>query len=101
MRSQVQNGTRKVGYVSTRAHLESARPSQFTTCASGRKRSEVGTRDVTKIPVPKAPTPKNRIRASAEAAMVPMTTEIAVARMVTIRLFLVQVRNSVSQMSLV
>ena len=33
--------------------------------------------------------------------MVPMTTEIAVARMVTIRLFFVQVRNSVSQMSLV
>ena len=44
MRSQVQNGTRKVGYVSTSAHFESARPIQFTTWASGRKSSDVGTR---------------------------------------------------------
>src|SRR6266508_2362723 len=60
MRSHVQNGTRNVGYVSTSAHLESPSPIQFTTCASGRNRSEVGTS----------------------------------------RLFLVQVKNSVSQSSL-
>src|SRR5215471_1204947 len=81
MRSHVQNGTRNVGYVTTRAHLESPRPSQFTTWASGRNRSEVGTRYVTKIPVP-------------------MPSETVVASTVTSRLFLVHVRNSVSQSSL-
>src|SRR5512144_1970733 len=44
MRSQVQNGTRKVGYVSTSAHFESAMPSQLMTWASGRNSSDVGTR---------------------------------------------------------
>ncbi len=44
MRSQVQNGTRKVGYVRTSAHLESPKPTQLTIWASGRNRSEVGTR---------------------------------------------------------
>ena len=44
MRSQVQNGTRKVGYVMTRAHFESASPTQLTIWASGRNSSEVGTR---------------------------------------------------------
>ena len=52
------------------------------------------------MPVPKLLTPRKRSRASAYAATVPMTTEIPVARMVTIRLFLVHVRNSVSQSSL-
>src|ERR671918_1352801 len=63
--SHVQNGTRNVGYVTTSAHLESPSPSQFTTWASGRKRSDVGTRYVTKMPVPKLPTAKNFRRASA------------------------------------
>ena len=44
MSSQVQNGTRNVGYVSTSAHFESPSPSQVMTWASGKKRSDVGTR---------------------------------------------------------
>ena len=44
MRSQVQNGTRKVGYVSTSAHFESPIPIQLMIWASGKNRSEVGTR---------------------------------------------------------
>src|SRR5262245_66284810 len=96
MRSQVQNGTRNVGYVTMSAHFESARPSQLTTCASGRKRSDVGTRYVTKIPVPNEPTPKNRRRASAYAAAVAITMEIAVVRIVTMRLYIVLVWNAVS-----
>jgi hypothetical protein len=100
MSSQVQNGTRKVGYVTTSAHLESPSPSQFTTWASGRNKSEVGTRYVTKIPVPNPPTAKNRSRARAYAAMVPITSEAPVARIVTSRLFLVHVRNAVSHRSL-
>src|SRR5262245_50732255 len=99
--SQVQNGTRNVGYVTTSAHFESASPSQLMTWASGRKRSDVGTRYVTKMPVPKLFTPKNLSRESAYAAMVPMITDAVVASAVTIRLFFVQVRNSVSHKSFV
>ena len=65
MRSHVQKGTRNVGYVRTSAHFESAMPSQLMTWASGKNRSDVGTRYVTKIPVPNAATPKNFRRASA------------------------------------
>src|SRR5215510_14057507 len=101
MSSQVQNGTRKVGYVTTSAHFESPSPSQLTTCASGRNKSDVGTRYVTKMPVPKPPTPKNLRRASAYAATVPMTSENPVASAVTRRLFFVQVRNAVSHKSFV
>src|SRR5678815_5832888 len=101
MRSQVQKGTRNVGYVRTSAHFESARPTQLTTWASGKKSSDVGTRYVTKMPVPNAATPKNLRRAIAYAAMVPMATEMTVDSAVTRRLFLVQMRNSVSRMSLV
>src|SRR5713226_947550 len=101
MRSHVQNGTRKVGYVTTSAHFESPSPSQFTTWASGRNRSEVGTRYVTKIPVPKPPTAKNRSRASAYAATVPMTSDAPVESRVTSRLFWVHVRKAVSQRSFV
>ncbi len=53
------------------------------------------------MPVPKAPTAMNRRRARAYAATVPITSEAPVASTVTRRLFLIQVRNSVSQMSLV
>src|SRR3970040_2049357 len=100
MRSHVQNGTRKVGYVTTSAHLESPSPSQLTTWASGRKSSEVGTREVTKMPVPKLAGPKKFSRASAYAATVPRTSESVVASSVTSRLFMVQVRNADSQRSL-
>src|SRR5712692_9612324 len=65
MRSHVQKGTRNVGYVMMSAHLESLNPSQLMTWASGKNNSEVGTRYVTKIPVPKLATPKNLSRASA------------------------------------
>src|SRR5213593_2181235 len=99
MRSQVQNGTRNVGYVTTSDHLESPRPSQLTTWASGRKSSDVGTKYVTKMPVPKLATAKNFNRASAYAAMVPMTSDSPVARNVTSRLFFVQVKNGVSHRS--
>ena len=44
MSSHVQKGTRKVGYVSTSAHFESPSPSQLMTWASGKNRSDVGTR---------------------------------------------------------
>src|SRR3970282_1469283 len=100
MRSQVQNGTRKVGYVTTSAHLESPRPSQLTTWASGRKRSEGGTGEGTKMPVPKPAAPKKLSRPSAYAATVPRTSESVVASTVTSRLFMVQVRNADSQRSL-
>src|SRR4029450_8906179 len=101
MRSHVQNGTRKVGYVRTSAHFESARPIQLTTWASGKKSSDGGTGYVTKMPVPNAATPKNLRRAIAYAAMVPTATEITVDSTVTRRLFLVQMGHSVSQMSVV
>ena len=42
--SQVQNGTRNVGYVTTSAHRLSERPSRFTTVLRGRKSSDGGTR---------------------------------------------------------
>ena len=44
MRSQVENGTRNVGYVTTSAQIESESPSQLITCDSGRNRSVGGTR---------------------------------------------------------
>src|SRR3989442_13912556 len=44
IRSQVENGTRNVGYVTTSAQIVSERPSQTTTCESGRDRSIGGTR---------------------------------------------------------
>src|SRR5205814_5279361 len=44
MSSHVQNGTRNVGYVTTSAHFESARPIQLMTWASGKNSNEVGTR---------------------------------------------------------
>src|SRR5262249_40831056 len=101
MSSHVQNGTRKVGEVTTSAHLESARPIQLITGASGKNSSEVGTRYVTKMPVPKLFTPRNLSRESAYAATVPMITDAVVASTVTTRLFFVHVRNSVSHKSLV
>src|SRR5437588_13051618 len=99
MSSHVVKGTRNVGYVTTSAHFESASPIQLMTWASGRKSSDVGTRYVTKMPVPKLFTPRNCRRESAYAAIVAMTTETLVASTVTIRLFFVHVRNSVSQSS--
>src|SRR5204863_1019339 len=101
MSSHVVKGTRNVGYVTTSAHFESARPIQLITCASGRNSSDVGTRYVTKMPVPKLFTPRNLSRDSAYAAIVPMITDAVVASAVTSRLFLVQVRNSVSHRSFV
>src|SRR5919108_1559118 len=53
MRSHVQNGTRNVGYVTTSDHRLSASPSRVTTVVSGRKSSEGGTREGTKIATPK------------------------------------------------
>src|SRR5438876_3440527 len=53
MRSQVQNGTRKVGYVTIRAAMESVRPSALTTWDSGRNRRLGGTRQVMKTARPK------------------------------------------------
>ena len=79
--------------------MESASPSQLTTWASGRKRSEVGTRYVTKIAVPNDPTAKNLRRASAYAATVPMTSDSVVDSNVTRRLFFIHVKNGVSQRS--
>src|SRR2546428_9840135 len=43
MRSQVQNGTRKVGYVTINAHSVSDSPRRFTTVDSGRDSSDGGT----------------------------------------------------------
>ena len=77
--------------MTTSAHFESPSPSQFTTWASGKNRSDVGTRYVTKISVPRLATPKNFSRASAYAATVPMTSETNVDSTVTSRLFFVHV----------
>src|SRR5262249_47979300 len=101
MSSLVQNATRKAGEGTTSAHLESARPIQLITWASGKNNRDVGTRYVTKIPVPKLFTPRNLSRESAYAATVPMITDAVVASTVTRRLFFVHVRNSVSHKSFV
>src|SRR5215813_15096656 len=61
--SHVENGTRNVGYVRTRAQIESDRPSQLITCDSGRKSSVGGTRYVMNTAVPNEPTPRYRSRA--------------------------------------
>ena len=63
MSSQVENGTRKVGYVTISAQMVSASPSHTTTCESGRKSSVGGTRYVMKTAVPNDPTPRKRRRA--------------------------------------
>src|SRR5947209_3525038 len=44
MSSHVENGTRKVGYVTISAQIESEMPSHTTTCESGRNSSVGGTR---------------------------------------------------------
>src|SRR5260370_15286361 len=46
MRSQVENGTRNVGYVTTSAQIVSERPSQTTNWESGRNRRRGGPRKV-------------------------------------------------------
>jgi hypothetical protein len=54
----VQNGTRKVGYVTISAQIESEIPSDTTTCESGRKSRVGGTRYVMNTARPKEPTPR-------------------------------------------
>src|SRR2546427_5614190 len=76
MRSQVQKGTRNVGYVTTSAHRLSERPRRATTVLSGRNRSDGGTRYVTKIATPKESPPGNFRRASGQAASTPSKTEM-------------------------
>ena len=44
MSIQVQNGTKNVGYVTTRDQIELDRPRAWTTLARGMKMSVVGTR---------------------------------------------------------
>src|SRR2546425_8039580 len=65
MRSHVQNGIRNVGYVRISAHGVSPTWKVRMMFASGMKRSVGGTRDVTKIDVPRVPAMGNRSRASA------------------------------------
>src|SRR2546427_13035538 len=96
MRSQVQKGTRNVGYVTTSAQRLSDRPSRATTVLSGRNRSDGGTRYVTKMATPKEFAPGNFKRASGYAASMPSTTEMTVAARLTIRLFRNQLQKSVS-----
>src|SRR5215471_16779065 len=96
MRSQVQKGTRNVGYVTTSAHRLSDRPSRFTTVLSGRKSSDGGTRYVTKIATPNESPPGKRRRASGYAARIPIATETIVAATLTIRLFTNHDQKSVS-----
>src|SRR2546427_6447443 len=96
MRSHVQKGTRKVGYVTISAHSVSESPSRLTTVLSGRKSSDGGTREVMKIATPKESAPGKRRRASGYAARVPIRTETTVAAMLTIRLFANQLQNMVS-----
>ena len=58
MRSQVEKGTRKVGYVTINDQIVSEIPSQTTTWDSGRKSRVGGTRYVMNTAVPNAPTPR-------------------------------------------
>src|SRR2546426_11544119 len=94
MRSQVEKGTRKVGYVTTSAQMVSEMPSQTTTWESGRNSSVGGTREVMKTAVPKEPTPGKRSRARLEPARIEITSEIAVAVTLMIRLFFIHARDS-------
>src|ERR1051326_3105915 len=58
MSSHGENGTRKVGYVTISAQMESEIPSHTTTCDSGRKSNVGGTRYVMNTAVPNDPTPR-------------------------------------------
>src|SRR5207249_5984409 len=95
MRSHVENGTRKVGYVTTSAQIVSEMPSQTTTCDNGRNSRVGGTRYVMKTAVPNEPTPGKRKRARLYPARTAMTSEIDVAVTLMIRLFFIHVRKSV------
>src|SRR5688572_8367027 len=95
MRSQVQKGTRKVGYVTIRAKIESEMPSQLTTWDSGRKRRVGGTRYVMNTAVPKEPAPRKRRRDRLYPARMDRTIDTPVATTLMRRLFLIQVRKSV------
>src|SRR5262245_17434138 len=96
MRSQVQKGTRNVGYVTTSAQRLSERPSRATTVLSGKNRTGGGTRDATKMGTPQQADPRNCRRASGYAASTPRTTEMTVAARLTIRLFRNQLQKRVS-----
>src|SRR2546428_14171984 len=96
MRSQVQKGTRNVGYVTTSAQRLSERPSRATTVLSGRNRSDGGTRYVMKMAMPKESPPGNLRRASGEAASTPRNTEMKVGARLTNRLVTDQLQNNVA-----
>ena len=59
----MENGTRKVGYVTISAQIVSEMPSHTTTWDSGRNSSVGGTRYVMNTAVPNEPTPRKRSRA--------------------------------------
>src|SRR5713101_4458982 len=95
MSSQVQNGTRNVGYVTISDQIVSEMPSHTTTCDSGRKSSVGGTRYVMKTAVPNELTPRKRSRARLYPASVAITSEADVATTLMMRLFFIHVQNSV------
>src|SRR5438876_12050617 len=94
MRSHVENGTRKVGYVTTSAQIVSEMPSQTTTCDNGRNSRVGGTRYVMKTAVPNEPTPGKRKRARLYPARIAMTSGIEGGARVMMRRLLIQGRKA-------
>src|SRR2546430_17396353 len=85
MRSHVQKGTRKVGYVTISAHSVSESPSRLTTVLSGRKSSDGGTREVMKSATPKEAAAGKGRRGRGHRGRMPIRTERHVAAMRTVR----------------
>src|SRR5215470_11165366 len=97
MRSHVQNGMRKVGYVRISAQRVSKSPSLKTMVASGMKRIDGGTRYARKIARPVGLEPRKRSLSMAYAAKTLAASEVNVDTTDTITVFHIQSGYGVSK----